>query len=292
MKICPKCGSDNVDSISFWDDSLWICKTCNYSGPVIEGDEKLIKETRDNYIKSKEGINETNQENESFAGDLIKICPRCGSDNVDWFDLTRRDHSLWLCETCGHIGFIIEGDKKLIRKIRENYIKNLKEEKEINDIDQENESFEENLADEKIEKKLDKVMETDFRLCDYEKVTEKLFSGVNSDIIEIFNKLNEEILSWNNKIKFKLINSYLIYSYNNEFLKISLDEDKINLQVSFNVNNPFDDYKDITIEVENENDEIIKLKFSLSSYDKIEYALFLIKQSYENNKKHNFLNIF
>lgn len=49
MKICPRCGSKNVDWIIPQNWSIWECKDCDYTGPIIEGDEKLSKEIRENY---------------------------------------------------------------------------------------------------------------------------------------------------------------------------------------------------------------------------------------------------
>lgn len=53
-KICPRCGSDRVEWVvpQMW--SRWICYDCGYQGPVIEGDENLAKEIRDDFIKSLE----------------------------------------------------------------------------------------------------------------------------------------------------------------------------------------------------------------------------------------------
>ncbi|WP_225370420.1 transposase [Methanobrevibacter arboriphilus] len=40
MKICPRCGSKNVDWIIPQNWSVWECKDCGYTGPIIDGDEK------------------------------------------------------------------------------------------------------------------------------------------------------------------------------------------------------------------------------------------------------------
>ena len=116
-------------------------------------------------------------------------------------------------------------------------------------------------------------------------ISEKeVISRVDSNIVEIYHKLKEEILRWNNKIKLKPIKDHLTFSYYYRFLRISFDKDKMNLQLSFGENKPFDDYKDITKEI-NTKDKRKKFNFILNSYDEIEYALFLIKQSYENNNQ-------
>ncbi|BBL63018.1 hypothetical protein MARBORIA2_11870 [Methanobrevibacter arboriphilus] len=49
MKICPRCGSKNVDWIIPQNWSVWECKDCDYTGPVIEGDEKIAKEIKEDY---------------------------------------------------------------------------------------------------------------------------------------------------------------------------------------------------------------------------------------------------
>jgi predicted transport protein len=109
-----------------------------------------------------------------------------------------------------------------------------------------------------------------------------VISGVNSNIIEIYYKLKEKIIQWDDKIKFKPIRDYLTFSYYYRFLRINFDNDKMSLQLSFSDNKPFDDYKNITKEIETKTKRK-KFNFSLNSYDDIDYALFLIKQSYENN---------
>jgi len=114
---------------------------------------------------------------------------------------------------------------------------------------------------------------------------EKLSLGVDSNILEIYNRLKKEILNWNNEIKFKPINDYLIFSYYYRFLKMGFDKDKINLELSFNEDKPFADYKSITKEIKTKEKKIKKFNFSLNDYNDINYALFLIKQSYENNNQ-------
>ena len=127
---------------------------------------------------------------------------------------------------------------------------------------------------------------------------EELTLGVNNNILEIYQKLKKEILSWNKEIKFKPINDYLIFSYYYRFLKLSFKIDEIILELSFSENKPFEDYKSITKEVKINNEifnesivneiklnKIRKVNFTLNSYEDIEYALFLIKQSYENNNQ-------
>jgi len=113
---------------------------------------------------------------------------------------------------------------------------------------------------------------------------EEIISEVDSKLIEIYKKIKKEILSWNKQIKFKPLKDYLIFSYYYRFLKLSFDKDKINLELSFGEEKPFEDYKDIINDIVVEN-KIKKINFSVNSYKDINHALFLIKQSYENNNQ-------
>lgn len=49
MKICPRCGSRNVDWIIPQNWSVWECKDCDYTGPIIEGDKRIAEEIRKDY---------------------------------------------------------------------------------------------------------------------------------------------------------------------------------------------------------------------------------------------------
>lgn len=49
MKICPRCGSRNVDWIIPQNWSIWVCKDCDYTGPIIEGNEQIAEEIRKDY---------------------------------------------------------------------------------------------------------------------------------------------------------------------------------------------------------------------------------------------------
>lgn len=53
-KICPRCGSENIDwrIPQLW--SMWDCKDCKYTGPVIEADDDLIEEIRADWEEHKE----------------------------------------------------------------------------------------------------------------------------------------------------------------------------------------------------------------------------------------------
>ncbi|MCR5027219.1 MAG: hypothetical protein K6A34_07250 [Methanobrevibacter sp.] len=52
-KICPRCGSKRVKWIIPQNWSMWQCFDCDYTGPIIEGDENLIKEIKEGYEASK-----------------------------------------------------------------------------------------------------------------------------------------------------------------------------------------------------------------------------------------------
>lgn len=68
MKICPRCGSENVDWIIPQNWSVWECKNCDYTGPIIEGDKKLAEEIKKDYeekLKHSKNRNEEIKTNES-----------------------------------------------------------------------------------------------------------------------------------------------------------------------------------------------------------------------------------
>ena len=49
FKMCPRCGSLDVDWIIPQNWSMWECKNCDYTGPIIEGDMKLSKEIQEDW---------------------------------------------------------------------------------------------------------------------------------------------------------------------------------------------------------------------------------------------------
>ena len=53
-KICPRCGSRHVKWLIPQNWSQWECYDCDYTGPVIEADEELEKEIRENYKETKD----------------------------------------------------------------------------------------------------------------------------------------------------------------------------------------------------------------------------------------------
>ncbi|MCL2157331.1 MAG: DUF5655 domain-containing protein [Methanobrevibacter sp.] len=312
MKICPNCGSKNIDLITPIDSTLWQCKTCNYIGTAIDGNDESIKEIRYNYIEKLKEIKD-NKETEKVLNkkreiefpenleDTIqipdkkikKICPRCGSDNIDWF--LPQNWSIWDCKTCGYRGPVIEGDENLIQEIRNDYHEKLKDENRWIKDNYENGLYEDILTDEKFERIVKELNEYDFHSDSphHEPVSSEkdLIDGIDSNIVEIYKKIKKEILDWNNEIKFKPMNGYLTFSKYSRFLQLSLDKDKINFQLSFRKHLPFEDYKKITKEskTEKDDDDLLKLDFSINNDYEIEYALFLIKQSCKNNQKDSFL---
>ncbi|MBZ9571001.1 hypothetical protein KQY27_05550 [Methanobrevibacter sp. TMH8] len=76
MKICPRCGSRNVDWILPQNQSIWECKDCDYTGPIIEGNAELAKEIRESYEtklkkeKIKKNKSSENKEKEEVEEEL------------------------------------------------------------------------------------------------------------------------------------------------------------------------------------------------------------------------------
>ena len=56
---------------------------------------------------------------------MHKICPRCGSKNVNW--IIPQNWSQCVCRDCDYTGSIIEGNDDLAREIHKSYIESLKE---------------------------------------------------------------------------------------------------------------------------------------------------------------------
>ena len=52
-KICPRCGSHKIKWIIPQNWSQCICYDCDYTGPVIEGNQDLADEIHESYLKSK-----------------------------------------------------------------------------------------------------------------------------------------------------------------------------------------------------------------------------------------------
>ena len=51
-KLCPRCGSKNVDWIIPQNWSQCICKDCDYTGPIVEGNDEFAEEIREAYLES------------------------------------------------------------------------------------------------------------------------------------------------------------------------------------------------------------------------------------------------
>lgn len=51
FKICPRCGSRNVDWIIPQNWSQCVCRDCDYTGPVVEGNQEFADEIRESYLK-------------------------------------------------------------------------------------------------------------------------------------------------------------------------------------------------------------------------------------------------
>lgn len=82
----------------------------------------------------------------------LKVCPRCGSIDVKW--IIPQNWSRWVCKDCSYVGPIIEGDPELAIEIRKKYIKELEEGIEREEIEDD-----EDLSDEEIAKKIDELYE-------------------------------------------------------------------------------------------------------------------------------------
>ena len=57
--MCPRCGSRKVKWIIPQNWSQWVCYDCDYTGPIIEGNDDLAEEIHENYLES---INEDSSE--------------------------------------------------------------------------------------------------------------------------------------------------------------------------------------------------------------------------------------
>ncbi|WP_295723409.1 hypothetical protein [uncultured Methanobrevibacter sp.] len=55
-KICPRCGSHNVEWIIPQVWSRWVCYNCDYTGPIIEADSNLEEEIIKNWKLNKDEI--------------------------------------------------------------------------------------------------------------------------------------------------------------------------------------------------------------------------------------------
>ena len=64
-KICPRCGSKKVKWIIPQNWSTWQCYDCDYTGPIIEGNDELAEEIRENYLNP-ERVEDEEEYDEEF----------------------------------------------------------------------------------------------------------------------------------------------------------------------------------------------------------------------------------
>ncbi len=57
----------------------------------------------------------------------VKFCPKCGSKNIQWARGLPQLWSIWECKDCGYYGAFIVEDGKLAEKIREEFLKTVKD---------------------------------------------------------------------------------------------------------------------------------------------------------------------
>ncbi len=69
FKICPRCGSKKVKWIIPQNWSTWECYDCDYTGPIIEGNEELSEEIREAYLESQKHPQENTDEDEELEKD-------------------------------------------------------------------------------------------------------------------------------------------------------------------------------------------------------------------------------
>lgn len=55
-KVCPRCGSENVEWVIPQNWSMWSCNNCDYSGPIIEVDKSMKKKLQKRWKKQKKII--------------------------------------------------------------------------------------------------------------------------------------------------------------------------------------------------------------------------------------------
>ncbi|WP_455644869.1 hypothetical protein [Methanosphaera sp.] len=83
-----------------------------------------------------------------------KVCPRCGSDNIEW--IIPQNWSLWSCYNCEYTGPVIEVDKEVQEKLEHAW--KYHREDVLKRFDSTDES-EDHLSDEELDEKLDKLFE-------------------------------------------------------------------------------------------------------------------------------------
>ena len=53
-KICPGLDLKMYDELCSQNWSQWVCYECDYTGPIIEGNDDLAEEIHENYLESLE----------------------------------------------------------------------------------------------------------------------------------------------------------------------------------------------------------------------------------------------
>lgn len=74
-KICPRCGSENIEWIIPQNWSMWSCNDCDYTGPIIEADDVTEKEIQEEWKYHKDDVlkrmqnKDFNEEDEETGND-------------------------------------------------------------------------------------------------------------------------------------------------------------------------------------------------------------------------------
>ena len=103
-----------------------------------------------------------------LTGDFMKktICPRCGSDNIDW--IIPQVWSKWVCNDCSYTGPAIEADERLQKEIQDDWKVNkdkilAEEEKRAKELESGQEEIsdeefdEEDISDDELDEKLNEL---------------------------------------------------------------------------------------------------------------------------------------
>lgn len=53
LKFCPKCGSTNINFLTFFRPSIWKCLNCGYEGALIVEDGELAEKIQKRYQRNK-----------------------------------------------------------------------------------------------------------------------------------------------------------------------------------------------------------------------------------------------
>lgn len=56
QKICPRCGSEDIEWIIPQNWSVWSCNNCEYTGSILEADEETQEEIKENWQLHKDEI--------------------------------------------------------------------------------------------------------------------------------------------------------------------------------------------------------------------------------------------